>query len=81
MKTSGILDKVIYEKAKPPHGHIVCHTSQMILDVDVSHLMAGNNLVPANFCLESINVIFDGHFTGDAGIACAGVAQVVQDPA
>lgn len=66
MKTSGILDKVIYEKAKPLHGHIVCHASQMIFDVDISRLMIENNIIPSDFNLESINVIFDGHFTGNA---------------
>ena len=77
MKTSWILDKVIYEKTKPLHGHIVCHKSLMIFDVDISHLMIENNLVPENFNLQSINVIFDGHFwSGESG-TCDGVASIL----
>jgi len=48
----------------------------MIFDVDISHLMLENNLVPENFNLQSINVIFDGHFAGAEGESCAGVASV-----
>ena len=79
MKTSGILDKVIYEKNKPLHGHIVCHKSGMIFDVDISRLMIENNLLPENFNLESINVVFDGYFAWSKGVACAGVAHVMQE--
>lgn len=78
MKTSGIFDKVVYEKKKPIHGHIVCHKSNMIFDVDISRLMIENNLIPENFNLQSINIIFDGHFgSGDSG-KCDGVVQVMQ---
>ncbi len=78
MKTAGILDKVIYEKKKPLHGHIVCHKSLMIFDVDISHLMIENNLVPENFNLESINVIFDGHFWAGESGKCEWLAQVMK---
>jgi hypothetical protein len=77
MKTSGILDKVIYEQTKPLHGHIVCHKSLAIFDVDISHLMIENNLIPENFNLNSINVIFDGHFGAGESGKCDGVAQVM----
>ncbi len=77
MKTSGILDKTIYEKIKPLHGHIVCHKSLMIFDVDISHLMIENNLVPENFNLQSINVIFDGHFGAGESGKCDGIAQIM----
>lgn len=77
MKTSGILDKVIYEKAKPLHWHIVCHKSLMIFDVDISHLMIENNLIPENFNLQSINVIFDGHFWAWESGKCDGIASIM----
>lgn len=77
MKTSGILDKVIYEKKKPLHGHIVCHKSLMIFDVDISHLMIENNIVPENFNLQSINVIFDWHFGSWESWKCDGVANIM----
>lgn len=77
MKTSWILDKVIYEKKKPLHGHIVCHKSLMIFDVDISHLMIENNIVPENFNLQSINVIFDWHFWSDELGTCDWVANIV----
>jgi Fe2+ or Zn2+ uptake regulation protein len=59
MKTAGILDKVIYEKKKPLHGHIVCHKSTSVFDIDISHLMVEGKLIPENFNLTSINIIFD----------------------
>lgn len=77
MKTSGILDKVIYEKKKALHGHIVCHKSLMIFDVDISHLMIENNLVPDNFNLESINVVFDWHFWAWESGHCDWVANIM----
>ena len=77
MKTAGIFDKVIYEKKKPMHGHIVCHKSGSIFDVDISRLMVENSIVPENFNLSSINVIFDGHFGKGEDGTCNGVAQVM----
>lgn len=62
---------------KPLHGHIVCHASGMIFDVDISHIMLDEKLVPANFNLQSINVIFDGHFAGDE-MKCDGVAKIMK---
>ena len=78
MKTSGIFDKIIYETAKPLHGHIVCHASGSIFDVDISHIMIDQKIVPPNFNLQSINVIFDGHFSGDE-MTCAGVAKIMHE--
>lgn len=78
MKTSWIFDKVVYEKHKPLHGHIVCHASWMIFDVDISHIMLDEKLVPENFNLQSINVIFDGHFSGE-NAKCDWVAKIMKE--
>lgn len=48
----------------------------MIFDVDISHIMLDEKLCPPNFNLQSINVIFDGHFSGDE-VKCDGVAKIM----
>lgn len=75
MKTSGILDKVIFEKHKIPHGHIVCHRSWMIVDVPVDTIAFDGVDIPANFNLQNINIVFDGHFVGDSWEKCQGIAH------
>ncbi len=67
MKTQWIIDKVIYEIAKPAHGHLHCKVTGWILDVDTSPLHAGEFTFPEGFTLDEVNVIFNGWFykTGD----------------
>lgn len=75
MKTSGILDKIIYEKNKIPHGHIVCHHSGMIIDIPVKDIVFDGIDLPPNFNLQNINIIFDGHFIQDDGSTCTWTAE------
>jgi len=75
MKTSGILDKVIFEKNKEPHGHIVCEHSGMILDIPINNINFDWIDLPENFNLQNINVIFDGHFVQENGEICKWVAE------
>ncbi len=75
MKTSGILDKVIFEKHKQAHGHIVCHHSWMIIDVPVDAIAFDGVDIPKNFNLQNINIVFDGHFVGDSGEKCQWIAH------
>lgn len=75
MKTSGILDKVIFEKNTWPHGHIVCHHSGMIIDIPLKNLVFDGIDLPENFNLQNINVVFDWHFVQDSGEVCKWVAE------
>jgi len=75
MKTSGILDKIIYEKNKKPHGHIVCHHSGMIMDIPLKNIVFDGIDLPKNFNLQNINIVFDGHFVQDNGSTCTWVAD------
>ncbi len=70
MKTSGILDKVIFKKNTWPHGHIVCHDSGMIMDVPVKDIVFDGIDFPENFNLQNINIVFDGHFVQEDGAKC-----------
>ncbi len=78
MKTSGILEKTMYEKKKPLHGHIVCQKSGRITDVDIHDVLFEGITIPENFNLQNINIVFDGHYTGDDAVKCDGIAQVMK---
>lgn len=77
MKTSGILEKTVYEKMKPLHGHIVCHKSGRISDVSIHDVLFESIHLPENFNLQNINIVFDGHYTGDDAVKCDGIAQIM----
>lgn len=62
MKTAWLVDKVIFEKKKEPHGHIVCGKSSMIMDVSINKVSFDGIDLPDGFNLENINVVFDGYF-------------------
>ena len=65
MKTSGIAEKVLYEKKKAPHGHMFCHASGTILDIDISSLDTSKILLPAGFLLENFQIIAHGNFQNE----------------
>lgn len=75
MKTNGLLDKVIFEKYKAPHGHIVCHHSWMIIDVPVDTIAFDGVDIPENFNLQNINIVFDGHFVEGSWEKCQWIAH------
>jgi Fe2+ or Zn2+ uptake regulation protein len=56
MKHHGIGDKLLYEKSKPPHGHIFCQYTGMIQDVDISMINFDGIQIPNNFEVEEIQV-------------------------
>lgn len=64
MKQHGLMDKMIYEKKKPHHGHIFCQNSWVIIDVDISkmNIPIDNIDVPEGFCNLEVQVTFAGYF-------------------
>lgn len=62
MKTAWLQEKIVYEKQKDPHGHLLCHTSGTILDVDSSLIDTSKIAIPAWFALEQVQIILHGHF-------------------
>lgn len=62
MKHHGLGDKILYEKAKPPHGHLFCQYTGMIEDVDISMVDFTGIEIPENFCMEEIQLTIAGHF-------------------
>jgi Fur family peroxide stress response transcriptional regulator len=77
MKTAGLKDKVIYEKYKHPHGHLVCHASGTILDVDSSLIDTSTIKIPDGFALEDVQIILHGHFLSEQ--ACKIAVQVAHE--
>ena len=65
MKTSGLKDKIIYEKQKDPHGHLICHASGTILDIDSSLIDTSQIAIPEGFALEQVQIILHGHFLSE----------------
>jgi len=74
MKTAWLVDKVIFEKKKEAHGHIVCWKSSMIIDVPISGISFDDIDLPDGFNLENINVVFDGHFV-EQWSSCKWIAE------
>lgn len=62
MKQHGIGDKLLYEKAKPPHGHLFCQNTGMISDVDMSMVDFSGLIIPENFCMEEVQLTIAWHF-------------------
>ncbi len=65
MKTAGLTDKIVYERKKDPHGHLVCHASGTILDLDSSLIDTSKLSLPEWFALEQIQIIAHGHFLNE----------------
>lgn len=74
MKTAWLKDKIIYEKKKHPHGHLVCNASWMILDVDSSLVDTSKIKIPDGFALEHVQIILHGHFLSEE--ACKIAVQI-----
>ncbi|HNG97050.1 MAG TPA: transcriptional repressor [Candidatus Absconditabacterales bacterium] len=70
MKTHGLGDKILYEVSKPPHGHLFCQYTGMIMDVDISMLSFDGVTIPKGFCLNEIQVTFAGHFESENSPYC-----------
>lgn len=62
MKHHGIWDKLLYEKAKPPHGHLFCQYTGMIEDIDMSMVDFSGIVIPKNFCMDEIQLTIAWHF-------------------
>jgi Fur family peroxide stress response transcriptional regulator len=77
MKTAWLKDKIIYEKKKEPHGHLVCHASGTILDVDSSLIDTSKISIPEGFALEHVQIILHGHFLSEQ--ACKIAVQVAHE--
>lgn len=65
MKTPGLIDKILFEKTKPPHGHLVCKLSGMVVDVMMDQISFANLDLPEGFEPEQAHVRVDGHFTSE----------------
>ena len=70
MKHHGLWDKILYEKAKPPHGHLFCQYTGMIEDVDISMIDFTGITIPDNFVTQEIQVTIAGHFEGEESAYC-----------
>lgn len=70
MKHHGLWDKLLYEKAKPIHGHIFCQYTGMIQDVDISMIDFTGISIPDNFITEEIQVTIAGHFEWEESAYC-----------
>jgi hypothetical protein len=46
----------LYEKAKPPHGHLFCQYTGMIEDIDMSMVDFSGIVIPDNFCMDEIQL-------------------------
>gem|GEM_PF-1712026 len=71
MKTAGLKDKIIYEKQKDPHGHLICHMSGTIIDIDSSLIDTSKIAIPKGFALENVQIILHGHFLNEASCKIA----------
>lgn len=70
MKHHGLWDKILYEKSKPPHGHLFCQYTGMIEDIDVSMVDFTWLQIPDNFVTEEIQLTIAGHFKGAESAYC-----------
>lgn len=70
MKHHGLWDKILYEKSKPPHGHIFCQYTGMIQDVDISMINFDGIQIPNNFVAKEIQVTVAGHFLWEESAYC-----------
>lgn len=70
MKHHGLGDKLLYEKSKPPHGHIFCQYTGMIQDVDISMINFNGMEIPDNFEVDEIQVTVTGHFVWEESAYC-----------
>lgn len=70
MKHHGLGDKILYEKTKPPHGHLFCQYTGMIQDIDISMIDFTGIEVPGNFCIDEIQLTIAGHFTWAESAYC-----------
>lgn len=73
MKTSGVIDKVLYEMKKEAHAHLFCRKTGWILDVDLSSLPRDAIMMPEDFNLEKTEIAFYGYF-GEPDDNCDGGA-------
>ena len=71
MKTSGVIDKVLYEMKKENHAHLFCRKTGWILDVDVSSIPKNSVSMPDDFNLEKTEIAFYGYF-GEPDDNCDG---------
>lgn len=78
MKQHTLGDKMIYEKAKPPHGHIFCQNAWVMIDIDVSALSFAGVQLPADFVLEDVQVTFAGSFQGTESAYCQLTGKVLR---
>jgi len=70
-------DKIIYEKKKHPHGHLICSASGTIIDVDSSLIDTSKIAIPDGFELEHVQIIIHGHFLNEQ--ACKIAVQVAPE--
>lgn len=70
MKHHGLWDKILYEKAKPAHGHLFCQYTGMIQDIDISMIDFTGIEIPENFCMEEIQLTIAGHFQWEESAYC-----------
>lgn len=70
MKHHGLWDKILYEKNKPPHGHLFCQYTGMIEDVDISMVDFTGLHIPENFCMDEIQLTIAWHFNGEESAYC-----------
>lgn len=63
-------ERVMYEKAKPPHAHLYCRWGGAIVDVDISQLSFDSIQLPDDFVCEDIQVTFSGYYKDWAPADC-----------
>ncbi len=63
-------ERVMYEKAKPPHAHLYCRSSGTIRDVDISKLSFDGVELPDIFSCEDIQVTFSGFYKERKPVDC-----------
>lgn len=62
MKTPGVIDKMLFESAKAPHGHLVCKASGKIVDVAIDAINLDLLDMPEDFQIDQVSVRVDGMF-------------------